>query len=305
MDIESKFSETDEKNKENKASESVAMDIIGSPKIEEYKLIDKVPSPTQILQNQFYITLYDNQTRNAAWVYEILNKSTLADNVVYKIKDFKQDESVHKYFRTPEGEDTYKDTGYDRGHLAAAANHRWCQKAYKDTYWLSNAVPQQRGFNRGIWRTLENLCRALAEKREVRNVHVYTGPLYLSKYKKDGKCFVEYEILGGKAVPTHLFKVIIVENDDGKVLAPECYKMPNEKPTDQEKLDNKGQSSIETCRSKLNQYKVGIEVIEKESGLIFEEREVKEESKDNQRNSRLKEEITDETWKMPWTAENR
>ncbi|XDV31598.1 hypothetical protein PO909_002581 [Leuciscus waleckii] len=241
---ESKTSETDEKDKESKTSETVAMDIFESPQIKEYKLIDKVPSPTQILQNNFYITLYDNQTRNAAWVYEILNKSTLANNNVDKRTDFIQDESVHETFRTPDGVNTYWGTGYDRGHLAAAGNHRWCQEALDDTYLLRNIIPQQHDFNSGLWNDLEEYCRVIAEG----------------------------------------FKVIIVEKKDGKVLAPKCYKMPNKKLAQDTYTNNKLQKNLEQL---LNQYKVEIKDIQRDSGLIFEEREIKEE-------------ITDETWKVHW-----
>ncbi|XDV11339.1 hypothetical protein PO909_000305 [Leuciscus waleckii] len=211
--------------------------------------------------------LYDNQTRNAAWVYEILNKSTLANNNVDERTDFIQDESVHEEFQTPDDVNMFSGTGYDRGHLAAAANHRWCQRAFDDTYLLSNIIPQQHDFNRGMWKELEEYCREIAKTEEVRNVHVYTGPLYLSS---DSKKCVEYVIVGWKLVPTHLFKVIIVEDKDGKVQVPECYKMPNK--------------TLDTIR-------VEIEDIQRDSGLIFEEREISEE-------------ITDETWKVKWRTKD-
>lgn len=36
----------------------------------------------------------------------------------------------------------YRGSGFDRGHLAAAANHKWTQKAMDDTFYLSNVAPQ-------------------------------------------------------------------------------------------------------------------------------------------------------------------
>lgn len=36
----------------------------------------------------------------------------------------------------------YRGSGFDRGHLAAAANHKWSQKAMEDTFYLSNVAPQ-------------------------------------------------------------------------------------------------------------------------------------------------------------------
>ncbi|XP_051741764.1 uncharacterized protein LOC127508130 [Ctenopharyngodon idella] len=302
--------ETDENDKKCKASNTVAMEIMNSPNENTYKLIDKVPSPTQILQNNFYITLYDNRTRNAAWVYEILNKSPKSNKKVYRVNNFKDDTLVHPLFRP--SVDPYKNTAYNRGHLAAVANHKWCQEACNDTFYITNTVPQQRHFNKVLWSDLEELCRKIAQKKEVRNVHVYTGPLYLpsnskkknnnenksekpvesrgenneknsnEQHKSEG-C-VKYKFLRGKAVPTHLFKVIIVENEDGTVLKPECYMMKNEKLADS---NSREELTIEEYRNKLKDYNKSIDVIQKNSGMIFEETEIREEMEDG-------------TWKAHW-----
>ena len=50
--------------------------------------------------------------------------------------------SVHVYHRSTNQD--YKGSGFDRGHLAAAANHKWSQKAMDDTFILSNVSPQVR-----------------------------------------------------------------------------------------------------------------------------------------------------------------
>lgn len=48
--------------------------------------------------------------------------------------------SVHIFHRATSAD--YKGSGFDRGHLAAAANHKWSQKAMEDTFYLSNVAPQ-------------------------------------------------------------------------------------------------------------------------------------------------------------------
>lgn len=51
-------------------------------------------------------------------------------------------------------------SGFDRGHLAAAGNHRKSQLAVDQTFYLSNMSPQVgRGFNRDKWNDLEMHCR--------------------------------------------------------------------------------------------------------------------------------------------------
>lgn len=74
----------------------------------------------------------------------------------------------------------YKHSGFDRGHMAAAGNHRVCQKHVDQTFLLSNMAPQVGvGFNRDSWNRLESHVRKLT--RTYPNVYVCTGPLYLPK----------------------------------------------------------------------------------------------------------------------------
>lgn len=75
----------------------------------------------------------------------------------------------------------YKGSGYDRGHLAAAGNHKVDQKHMEQTFFLSNMAPQVGvGFNRDSWNRLEKHVRKLTNI--YKDVYVCTGPLYLPKY---------------------------------------------------------------------------------------------------------------------------
>lgn len=55
---------------------------------------------------------------------------------------FMEDQSVHGYHRATNKD--YIGSGYDRGHLAAAANHRNSTTAMSQTFLLSNIAPQVR-----------------------------------------------------------------------------------------------------------------------------------------------------------------
>ncbi len=214
-------------------NEPTAADAVVQNVRSPYKLIDGFPSDTDIRKRKSYTMSFSNVTNNAEWVYEILNRETLVDNCK-KLKPFGPD--------------------YHKGHLAAAGNHRWCREANNDTYLISNIIPQHKKLNQSIWKTSEILCREKAEKY---NVHVYSGPIYLSK--DTGGVYTrvpnpsEMDRLEVKTIPTHLFKVIIVEYEDGTVEKPECYVMPNEEPEYEDLID----------------YKCEIEYIEKVSGLTF------------------------------------
>jgi len=133
----------------------------------------------------------------------------------------------------------YKASGYDRGHMAAAGNHRRSQTAIEQTFTLSNMAPQVgKGFNRDKWNELEKRVRAQA--RKCRNMFVCTGPLYLPRPDaRDGQLYVRYRVIGATqvAVPTHFFKAILVERQDGRFEL-ETYCMPNEVIPDATPLAN-------------------------------------------------------------------
>uniref|UniRef100_A0A671Q2C9 Uncharacterized protein n=1 Tax=Sinocyclocheilus anshuiensis TaxID=1608454 RepID=A0A671Q2C9_9TELE len=195
-----------------------------------YKLIDGVPNLTEIRKRKSY-------------AIETLKQE------VERLNVFSVDQSIHPFYQT--SKDLYQDP-YVRGHLAAAANHRWCQKALEDTFLMSNISPQHADLNNGRWKSLEQKYnrKAQDDKNDIRNVHVYSGPLYLPR--ENNSSVENYKEMGGKAVPTHFCKVIIKEHNDGKVKL-RCYRMPN--------------GILELN----NKYKVPIEDIERASGLIFRE----------------------------------
>jgi len=81
-------------------------------------------------------------------------------------------------------------SGFDRGHLAPAGNHKKSQELCDETFYLSNISPQVgAGFNRDKWEHLESYVRKLTKR--YKNVYVCTGPLYLPKREPDGKSYVK------------------------------------------------------------------------------------------------------------------
>ncbi|XP_043274632.1 endonuclease G, mitochondrial [Venturia canescens] len=201
-----------------------------------------------------YVLSYDRRNRVAHWVFEHLTKERLQyqENVDRSNCEFKPDESIHPFFRSDNSD--YKGSGYDRGHLAAAGNHKLSQKHIEQTFFLSNMAPQVGvGFNRHSWNRLENYVRKLT--KVYRNVYVCTGPLYLPKKESNGKKYVTYEVIGANhvAVPTHFYKVVVGETEDSK-LEMEAFVMPNKKIDDD---------------TPLTSFQVPPESIERAAGLLF------------------------------------
>uniref|UniRef100_U5EGI5 Endonuclease n=1 Tax=Corethrella appendiculata TaxID=1370023 RepID=U5EGI5_9DIPT len=197
---------------------------------------------------------YDRRNRVAHWVFEHLTAESVKHNdaVDRSKSDFKPDESVHKFFRSENTD--YKGSGFDRGHLAAAGNHKQNQKYCDQTFYLTNMAPQVgKGFNRDSWNRLERHVRKLTKAYP--NVYCCTGPLYLPKKESDGKLYVKYQVIGANsvAVPTHFYKIVVMETADNK-LEMEAYVMPNQVIDDE---------------TPLKLFQVPPETIERAAGLLF------------------------------------
>jgi len=193
---------------------------------------------------------YDCRTRNASWVYERLTAENLKGETDRANFAFKEDPSIPVIFRSTL--EDYRKSGFDRGHLAPAANHKATTQEMNDTFYLSNMSPQCPQFNRGYWAQLEKHVRDLTKTNEV--VEVFTGPLYLPKEESDGTKWVKYRVIGPNdvAVPTHFFKVLVLKSR-GKTDAI-AYVLPNEQIAKNTPLDK---------------FKVTAEKVEKCAGILF------------------------------------
>ena len=94
----------------------------------------------------------------------------------------------------------YKNSGFDRGHLAPAADMAFDNEAMKQSFYFSNVSPQMPSFNRGIWKQLEERVRAWAARYD--SLYIATGPLFL----REDTAYVK----GYLPVPTHFYKALLV-----------------------------------------------------------------------------------------------
>lgn len=128
------------------------------------------------------------------WVaYELTASET--EGPYERASTFKQDPKVTKGCAVTKD---YTKSGYDRGHMAPAADMRWSQTAMQESFYTSNICPQLHSLNAGDWKELEDKGRDWA--KEYGKVYIACGPIM-----KDG-----YETIGatGVAVPTAFFKVV-------------------------------------------------------------------------------------------------
>lgn len=145
---------------------------------------------------------YRESYEGAEWVaYHLTADETKA--VTNRTDDFRADTKISTGSATP---DDYRGSGYDRGHLAPAADMEWSIDACRDSFLMSNMSPQAGPFNRGLWKTLEEKVRDWA--RIFGEVWIVTGPVFekdASSYKTIGKNKV--------AVPEYYYKVLVTNAD--------------------------------------------------------------------------------------------
>ncbi|KAB1256550.1 Endonuclease G; mitochondrial [Camelus dromedarius] len=162
----------------------------------------------------------------------------------------REDDSVHAYHRATNAD--YRDSGFDRGHLAASApTHRWSQKAMSDTFCLSNVALQCPSQPR--------MPEQPEKYKPQPDPHLpkclCTGPFFLPRTEADGKSYVKDQVIGKNHVcGAHpLLQVLILERRGGQIEL-RSYVMPNA-PVDEAIL--------------LERFLVPIESIEWASGLLF------------------------------------
>lgn len=127
-----------------------------------------------------YVASYDARTRTPRWVLERITAESCAGVGTRKKSRFVEDDEVDGAHAAKLSD--YRGSGYDRGHLAAAAGHKNTQRAMDDTFSLLNVCPQVGdGFNRDYWARLEQFTRELASTHSKAggDVLVATGPLFL------------------------------------------------------------------------------------------------------------------------------
>jgi len=94
----------------------------------------------------------------------------------------------------------YRNTGFDRGHMAPAADMKWSSQAMQESFYMTNIAPQDNKLNRGAWGKLEEKCRQRARRDSA--IIIISGPVLTDP--------IEMHIGDtGVAVPARFFKVIL------------------------------------------------------------------------------------------------
>lgn len=173
--------------------------ITAEGKIKNLEIPAKIKGE-EIVKHTGYTLSYNEEHELANWVaYELTKEEVLGTEE--RGDDFREDKSISTGSAKLAD---YKGSGYDRGHLAPAADFKWSAEAMSDTFYMSNMAPQDPSFNRGIWGDLEAAVRSMAYDNGA--IYVVTGPVLT-----DGP----YETIGDSevAIPNYFYKVILDYTD--------------------------------------------------------------------------------------------
>lgn len=157
--------------------------------------ISLVPRQEQIIHHTGYTVSYNKDLKQPNWVsYELTRQETQGKEKRYD--QFIADPLVKGSIATNAD---YTRSGYDKGHMAPAADMKWSPTVMKESFYFSNMCPQHPQLNRRGWKNLEEKIRdwAIADSAII----IICGPIIEKNAKTIGKNKV--------TVPKQFFKVIL------------------------------------------------------------------------------------------------
>lgn len=153
-----------------------------------------------------YVLGQDARLKIPLWVQYELSRQEL-DGPAERSDDFRADTSIPPGSRAELGD--YAGSGFDRGHMAPAADMNRSTDVMSESFLLSNMAPQVGiGFNRHIWAQLEDAVRGWVRQRGPLTIII--GPIFEVEDNK-----VTYRVIGDShvAVATHFYKIVVDTNN--------------------------------------------------------------------------------------------
>jgi endonuclease G, mitochondrial len=137
-------------------------------------LIAQRPANRALCYDAFAI-LHSGESKTAVFVAEKLSRSSIADADEKRTNRFFADARLRASERAEL--DDYRNSGYDRGHLAPAGDMPTAQ-AMAQSFSLANMVPQAPEHNRGVWAKSVEMATRKYVAASAGDVFVITGPVF-------------------------------------------------------------------------------------------------------------------------------
>lgn len=157
----------------------------------------------RVITHKGFTLSYNYDLKIPNWVaYELTAKKV--EGTVPRYDKFKPDPMVPQNVTATTND--YKHSGWDRGHMAPAADMKWNEQAMRESFYLSNICPQNHNLNGGVWKDLEEQVRDLATQKG--RIFIVCGPIVDKKHETIGENKV--------AIPKAFYKVLLQE-DNGEI----------------------------------------------------------------------------------------
>ena len=154
---------------------TAASAVFGANRYRDEAFLPAYKASDLLVEHSGYTLCYSEKDEQAVWVaYELTAGETKGR--IRRSDDFRDDPAVPTGSASPSD---YQGSGYDRGHLAPAADMDWSKTAMSESFFMSNMSPQKPDLNRGKWKDLEEQVRDWAVHYGA--IYVVTGPVLTQK----------------------------------------------------------------------------------------------------------------------------
>ena len=152
--------------------------------------------PVTILCKERFVIGYSVKRKNPLWTAEILTFDNLSAARPSRTNPFKIDPTLPSKNQSQLSD--FVGNKLDRGHMVPFENVADNPIAVKESFYMTNMVPQYESNNRGIWKSVEIKIRKLPMSKGY--VYIVTGPIF-----DDNPQVLQ----SGAQIPTKLFKMVI------------------------------------------------------------------------------------------------
>ena len=174
-----------------------------------------------LIEKENYTMSYNNETLCPNWVSWHLDNDDMGD--APRSNKFAPDKELpEEWHAVTKSDYQYNAYGFDRGHVCPSADRTYSKEANKETFLMTNMVPQSPENNRVVWVALEKYQREIVDAGK--EVYIFAGPAGTGGIGDRG--YFDYILLNGAGpdcsdlkinVPAYTWKILLVipqgEND--------------------------------------------------------------------------------------------
>ncbi len=127
----------------------------------------------QIIVHPYHVIQYNEYTEQADWIAYLLTESMTHGRSTPPSR-FRRDPSVKTKTVTPK---EYLNSGFTLGQLIPPPHMQFDQKAFNNTYLMSNVCPMDPGFEKYLWKTLGKWENKWVKQED--SLLIITGPVFV------------------------------------------------------------------------------------------------------------------------------